>query len=120
MQQLLVEFKNTPENTPQVLCSVSEVLNREETLSVPRKVLADNSSDEDLHSGKSGQDLRVPVINMHKKLCLSDSARNREQIEIPAGLVWIKNYYFYTNFKRCEVRQFLHPVKWVVSLPRLL
>ncbi|GBE55641.1 MAG TPA: hypothetical protein ENH28_08235 [Euryarchaeota archaeon] len=90
MQQLLVEFKNTSEDAPQVPCSVSEVLNREETLSVPYKVLTDNSSDEDLHSGKSGQDLRVPVINMHKKPCLPDSARNNEQVEILTGLDWIK------------------------------
>ncbi|GCC11338.1 hypothetical protein IPdc08_01389 [archaeon] len=31
MQKLLVEFQNTPEDAPQVLCSVSGVLNREET-----------------------------------------------------------------------------------------
>ncbi|GBE54278.1 hypothetical protein BMS3Bbin15_00430 [archaeon BMS3Bbin15] len=75
MQKLLIEFKNTPENTPQVLCSVSEVLNREETLNVPYKVLADNSSDEDLHSGRSGQDLRVPVINMHKQPLMPTTPR---------------------------------------------
>ncbi len=67
MQKLLVEFKNTPGDAPQVPCSVSEALNREETLSVPYIVLADNSSDEDQHSGKSRQDLRVPVLNMRGK-----------------------------------------------------
>ncbi len=50
MQKLLVELKNTPGDAPQVPCSVSGALNREETLSVPRTVLANNSSDEDLHS----------------------------------------------------------------------
>ncbi len=55
MQKLLVEFENTPKDAPQVLCSVSGALNREETLSVPRKVLANNSSEEDLRSGRSGQ-----------------------------------------------------------------
>ena len=64
MQQLLVELKNTPGDAPQVPSSVSGALNREETLSVPRKVLANNNSDEDQHSGKSGQWLNVPVINM--------------------------------------------------------
>jgi len=88
MQQLLVELKNASEDAPQVPCSVSGKLNRE--LSVIHTVLADNNSDEDQHSGKSGQDLRVPVINMHKKLCLPDSVRNSEQVEIPAGLDWIK------------------------------
>ncbi|GBE55604.1 MAG TPA: hypothetical protein ENH28_06110 [Euryarchaeota archaeon] len=120
MQQLLVEFKNTSEDAPQVPCSVSEVLNREETLSVPRIVLANNSSEEDQLSGKSEQDLRVPALNMHKKPIPDSSARNNEQVKIPAGLDWIRNYYSYTNFKLCEVGQFIHPVKWVVSLPRLL
>ncbi|GBE55226.1 MAG TPA: hypothetical protein ENH28_08285 [Euryarchaeota archaeon] len=77
MQKLLVELKNTSGNAPQVPCSVSEALNREETLSVSRKVLANNSSAQDQHSGKSGQDLRVPVINMQKQL-------------IPDGFDWIK------------------------------
>ena len=67
MQKLLVEFKNTSGDAPQVPCSVSGALNREETLSVPRKVLANNSSDEDQLSGKRGQDLRVPVLNMRGK-----------------------------------------------------
>ncbi len=120
MQKLLVELKNTPEDAPQVPCSVSGALNRDKSLSVPYKILVNNNSDEDLHSGKSGQDLRVPALNMHKKLIPDSSARNNEQVEIPAGLDWIKNYYSYTNFKLCEVGQFLHPLKWVVFLPRLL
>ncbi len=107
MQKLLVELNNTPENATQVPCSVSGALNRDKSLSVPCIVLANNSSKEDLRSGKSGQALSVAVINMHKK-------------PIPAGIDWIKNYYSYTNFKICEVGQFLHPSKWVDSLPRLL
>ncbi|GCC10903.1 CRISPR-associated endonuclease Cas9 [archaeon] len=75
MQKLLVEFKNTPGDAPQVPCSVSEALNREETLSVPHKVLANNSSDEDLRSSKSGQDLQVPVINMHGKPLMPTRSR---------------------------------------------
>ncbi|GBE54428.1 hypothetical protein BMS3Bbin15_00581 [archaeon BMS3Bbin15] len=35
MQQLLVEFKNTSGNAPQVPCSVSGALNRDKSLSVP-------------------------------------------------------------------------------------
>jgi len=42
MQKLSVEFKNTSGDAPQVPCSVSGALNREETLSVPCIVLADN------------------------------------------------------------------------------
>ncbi|GCC10688.1 hypothetical protein IPdc08_00721 [archaeon] len=106
MQKLLVELKNTSGNATQVPCSVSGALNRDKSLSVPYIVLANNSSKEDLRSGKSGQALSIAVINMHKK-------------PIPDGIDWIKNY-SYTNFKICEVGQFLHPSKWVDSLPRLL
>ncbi len=52
MQKLSVKFKNTPGNASQVPCSVNEVLNREETLGVFRKVLADNNSDENLLVGQ--------------------------------------------------------------------
>ncbi len=90
MQKLLVELKNTQGAPPQVpcYCYISVAFNREETLSV--LVLANNNSEEDLHSGKSRQDLRVPVINMHMKPCLPDSARNSEKVELPAGSDWIK------------------------------
>ncbi|GBE55034.1 hypothetical protein BMS3Bbin15_01198 [archaeon BMS3Bbin15] len=73
MQKLLVEFKNTPENTPQVLCSVSEVLNREETLSVSRTVLANNNSAQDQHSGKSGTGVKRPC---HKYAWKTSDAHN--------------------------------------------
>jgi len=64
MQKLSVKLKNAPGDAPQVPCSVSDGLNREETLSDRRKVLSDNSSEVDQLSGKREQDLRVPVINM--------------------------------------------------------
>ncbi|GCC10976.1 hypothetical protein IPdc08_01020 [archaeon] len=67
MQKLLVEFENTPGNASQVPCFVSRTLNRDKSLSVLCIVLANNSSEEDQHSGKSGQALSVPVINMHGK-----------------------------------------------------
>jgi len=101
--QLLVEFENTSGDAPQVPCSVNGALNREETLSVPYKVLANNSSEEDIRSGKCRQNLRVPALNMHKKPIPDSSVRNTEQVKIPTGLDWIKNYYSYTNFKICEV-----------------
>jgi len=46
MQKLSVKLKNTPVNTSLVHCSVSSVLNKEETLSVQNTVLADNISEE--------------------------------------------------------------------------
>ena len=48
MQKLSAKLKNTPGNTSPVPCSVNGVLNREETLSVPRIVLTDNNSEENL------------------------------------------------------------------------
>ncbi len=101
MQKLLVEFNNTLEDAPKVPWSVSGTLNRDKSLSVPCIVLANNNSEEDLHSDKSRQYLRVSALNMHKKPIPNSSARDSEQVEIPAGLDWIKNYY--TNFKICEV-----------------
>jgi len=103
MQKLLVEFQNTSGDAPQIPCSVSGALNKEETLSVPYKVLVNNNSEEDLRSGKSGQVLSVPVVNMHKKLISDSIARNSEQVKIPAGLDWIKDYCYYTSLKKCEV-----------------
>ncbi|GBE54946.1 CRISPR-associated endonuclease Cas9 [archaeon BMS3Bbin15] len=48
---------------------------------MPYKVLADNSSAQDLHSGKSGQDLRVPVINMHKQPLMPTTPRKASVIQ---------------------------------------
>ncbi|MHA1911260.1 MAG: hypothetical protein ACTSYA_06150 [Candidatus Kariarchaeaceae archaeon] len=44
--KLSVKLKNTPKDTSLVLCSVSGGLNKEETLSVHYKVLADNLGEE--------------------------------------------------------------------------
>jgi len=65
-QQLSRELKNTPTDTSLVCSSVRSGLNKEETLSVQNKVLIDNNSEENSHSGKSEQGLRVPVIKQIK------------------------------------------------------
>lgn len=89
------------------------MLNREKSLSVPHIVLADNSSDEDQqHSDKSEQDLRVSVINMQNQL-IPDSAKNSEQVKIPADLDWIKTLFLLYNSKKCEIGQFLLSLKEV-------
>ncbi len=75
MQKLLVEFKNTSGNAPQVPCSVSGALNREETLSVPHIVLANNSSDEDQLSGKRGTGLASPCHKHAWKTVNADTAK---------------------------------------------
>ncbi len=62
MQKLHVELKNLPVDAPQVHCSKSFVLNREETLSVRGKVLACNNLDVDLRQHTGGQPLRIADI----------------------------------------------------------
>ncbi|MBE3122975.1 MAG: RRXRR domain-containing protein [Thermoplasmata archaeon] len=65
MQKLLEELKNnTPTSASQACSSVSMSLNKEETLSVTSKTLSNNISEENQQSGKTGQDLRVSVLNM--------------------------------------------------------
>ncbi len=100
MWQLLVELKNTSGDIPQVPCSVSEALNIEKTL-LSVLLLTNNNSEEDLHSGKSGQDLRVSIINMQNQL-IPDNSRNNEQVAIPAGLNRIKIYFSYTILKEVK------------------
>ncbi|GCC11500.1 hypothetical protein IPdc08_01555 [archaeon] len=99
MQKLLVEFQNTSGDAPQVPCSVSGVLNRED-LSVSHTVLANNSSEDDLHPGKSGQDLKFPVIMQNQLIPNND--RDNEQVDIPAGLNRIKIYFSYTILKEVK------------------
>lgn len=62
MQKLQAKLKNTPRNAPQVPCSVSTSLNREEILGEASKVRALNNPDVDLRQHKGEQGLRVPVI----------------------------------------------------------
>ena len=70
-QQLSVKLKNTPIDTSLVSCSVSSVLNKEETLSVQNIVLADNISEENHSQHRGSSDLRVQnivyVLNMRGK-----------------------------------------------------
>jgi hypothetical protein len=62
MQKFKAKFQNTPGNAPQVPCSVSTSLNRDENLCETRKVRTLNNLDVDLRQHKGGQGLRVPVI----------------------------------------------------------
>ena len=66
-QKLSRELKNTPRNTSLVSSSVSSGLNKDQNLSVQNKILIDNIPKENQQSGKTGQDLRIPVLNMRGK-----------------------------------------------------
>ncbi|OIQ06228.1 MAG: hypothetical protein COS36_04400 [Candidatus Altarchaeum sp. CG03_land_8_20_14_0_80_32_618] len=59
-----VDFKNAPADASLVCSSVNCSLNREETLSVYDILLTDNIPEENQRSGRTGQDLQVPVLNM--------------------------------------------------------
>ena len=69
---LQVELKNTLQDTPLVLNSVSSVLNKEETPSVQDKVLACNSPEVDLlqyHTGDQNSRVsdNVYVLNIRRE-----------------------------------------------------
>jgi hypothetical protein len=66
-QQLQVEFKNAPVDVFQVHCSVNEVLNKEETLSVSRKVLTCNNLDGNLHRQTGELKAKVFVLSIKGK-----------------------------------------------------
>ncbi len=68
---------------------------------MPRTVLANNISEEDL---------RVLVINRHKSV--PDNAGNSEQVEIPVGLYWIKNQYYNFKIEVGFIAQIIMKCKW--------
>ena len=57
----------TPTDAPQVRGNCDHALNREETLSVHGSKTFSNNPDVGIRSGMTGQDLRVPVINMRNE-----------------------------------------------------
>ncbi len=65
MQKLSGKLQNVPRSTSPASSPTSKTLNKEATPSEPSKVLTDNNSEENPRSGKSEQDSRVPVLNMH-------------------------------------------------------
>lgn len=66
-QQLERRNTYTPTDAPQVCGNCDSSLNREETLSVPNLKTLSNNPDVDIQSGMTGQDLRVPVLNMRRE-----------------------------------------------------
>ncbi|MFA7302056.1 MAG: RNA-guided endonuclease IscB [Candidatus Shapirobacteria bacterium] len=64
MQKLQAKLKNVPRNAPQVPCSTSNQLNKEETLSVDNKVLTCNNLEVDQRSHTTGLKAVVYVLSM--------------------------------------------------------
>ena len=67
MQKLEKRNTYTPLSASQAQSSVAVSLNREETLGVDSLKTFSNSLDVNLQSGRTGQNLRVPVLNMRGK-----------------------------------------------------
>lgn len=79
-QQLGRRNTYTPTDASQVRSNCDLVLNREETLSVPSLKTLPNNPDENQHSGKSGQDLRVPVLNMRNEPLMPTTPRKARKL----------------------------------------
>ena len=74
----------TPTDAPQVRGNCDHALNREGTLSVHGLKTPSNNPDVDIQSGMTGQDLRVPVINMRNEPLMPTSPR-RARILLISG-----------------------------------
>ena len=104
-QKLQVELKNVPKDAPQVLCSTSMPLNKEETLSVVSEVLACNNPEVDLHqhAGEFKTKMYVFVLSITgEPLMPCKPAKARKLLK--AGKATVKKLYPFTiqlNFE-CE------------------
>lgn len=67
MQKLETRDTYTPTDASQVSGNCDYALNREQTPSVHSLKTVSNNSDENRQSGRTEQDLRVPVLNMRKE-----------------------------------------------------
>ena len=79
-QQLGRRNTYAPMDTSQVHSNCDLALNREETLSVSDSKTPSNISDENSRSGKSGQDLRVPVLNMRGESLMPTSPQKARKL----------------------------------------
>ena len=79
-QQLGERNTYTPTDASQVRSNCDSALNREETLSVSSLKTSPNSLEENQRSGKSVQDLRVPVLNMRGEPLMPTTARKARKL----------------------------------------
>ncbi len=99
----------TPADAPQVRSSVTLSLNREETLSEQSpKTLPDNP-DVGSRSGMTGQDLRVPVINMRNQPLMPATPRKARKL-LRAGKAKVVNSNPFTIQLTCATGEATQPV----------
>ena len=104
-QTLSVKFKNTLLDTPLVRNPVSSVLNKEETLSVQNKVLADNNLEVDLLPHTGGQNSRVSdnmyvfVLNQRKEPLMPTSCRKARLLLKTGKAIVVKRFPFTIQLK---------------------
>ena len=79
-QQLGRRNTYTPTDASQVCSNCDLSLNKEETLSVADSKTFSNNPDENQHSGKSEQDLRVPVLNMRREPLMPTTAQKARKL----------------------------------------
>jgi len=93
VSKLSAEFKNAPRDTSLVPCSASSVLNREETLSVQDKVLADNLGEENLLGNRRKHSVLVFVLNKEGKVLMPCSpGKARRLLKKKARVVTCKPF----------------------------
>jgi len=110
-QKLSVKLKNTPRDTPLVSCSVSSVLNKEETLCVQDIVLADNISEENHSQHRGSSDLRVQnivyVLNMRGKPIMPTTQQKANKLlrKKKAKVITTKPFTIQLNYPTGENKQ---------------
>ena len=110
-QKLSVKLKNTPRDTSLVSCSVSSVLNKEETLSIQDKVRVDNISEENHSQHRGSSDLRVQnivyVLNMRGEPLMPTTQQKANKLlrKKKAKVVTTKPFTIQLNYPTGENKQ---------------
>jgi hypothetical protein len=96
MQKLSVKLKNTPMDAPQVRSSVTDGLNKEETLSVHGEVRADNNAEVDQQQSQADQrNTKVFVLDENGKPIMPCSPGKARRLLRDKAAKVVKTYPFF-------------------------